>query len=72
MTPQEIEAAKAAFLAKGGAVTTAPEGVAYGVSAAADAAKRDELREARRFELIERQSETHIQRVREERGYYGR
>ncbi len=31
----------AAFLAKGGAVTVAPDGVAYGVDKAADNAKRD-------------------------------
>jgi len=69
MTNAEIEAAKAAFLAKGGQVTQAPEGAAYGLNAAADKAKRED---ARRFAAIERDSETHMQRVREERGYYGR
>jgi hypothetical protein len=46
MTISEIEAAKAAFLAKGGQITSAPVGVAYGIDPEADKAKRRAAREA--------------------------
>jgi len=65
MTNEEIEAAKAAFLAKGGAVKTAPEGIAYGVSADADKVKRIEARQAREDAQIERNAERQAENVRE-------
>lgn len=72
---QDLEAMKAAFLAKGGAVTVAPAGLAYGVDAEADKVKRAAERSRREGEAYalaaERRSENHMQRVREERGYYG-
>lgn len=70
MTKQELDVMKAAFAARGGEVTHAPEGVAYGVNAATDKAKRAEAREQREYERAERDSENYMQRVREERGYY--
>ena len=51
---------KAAFLAKGGKVQTVAAGVA------------GDVRDREAHERAERESETHMQRVREERGYYGR
>jgi hypothetical protein len=59
----------AAFLATRGA-TQCDAAPAYGVDAATDKARRMAAREASRFESIERASENHMQRVREERGYY--
>jgi hypothetical protein len=44
MTSQEIEAAKAAFLAKGGQVTQATAGTAYGVDPEHDKRTRAENR----------------------------
>lgn len=40
MTKDELDAAKAAFLARGGAVRQAPAAAAYGVDPEADRAKR--------------------------------
>lgn len=65
MTQAELDAMKAAFAAKGGTVTQAGEGVAFGVNAEADKLKRKQAREARRFEQIEHASENYVQRVRE-------
>lgn len=62
MTPEQIEAAKAAFLAKGGAVTQAAPAVAYGVDPAADKARR---KEARAAECAEHASERRSEQVRE-------
>lgn len=60
MTSAEIEAAKAAFLAKGGQVTTACPGQAYGVDPAADKAKRFEASQPRAYDesAYERQAES--------------
>lgn len=49
----DLEAMKAAFLARGGAVTVAPAGVAYGVDAEARAMR------------AEHEAERHAERVRE-------
>ena len=50
VTQAEIEAMKAAFLARGNAITTEPAGIAYGVDAEADKAKRAEARERREYD----------------------
>lgn len=61
----DLEALKAAFLAKGGAVTVAPAGLAYGVDPEADKAKRRAERERREYEAIEHAAERRMERVRE-------
>lgn len=61
----DLEAMKAAFLAKGGAVKVAPVGIAYGVDADADKAKRAAERERREDAEIERRAERHAEDVRE-------
>lgn len=61
----DIEAMKAAFLAKGGAVQVAAEGVAYGVDKDADRAKRAVERDRREYEAIERAAERRAENVRE-------
>lgn len=72
MSPAEIEAAKAAFLARGGAITTADAGIAYGVDRETDRMKRLDARIARveadqaAFDAdYERMSERSQERVRE-------
>jgi hypothetical protein len=75
MSPQEIEAMKAAFLAKGGKVTQAAPGVAYGVDEEADKAKRKAAHDQRAYDAIEREAENRFQRGVEEthiRRFYGR
>lgn len=57
----DLDALKAAFLAKGRAVTACDPGVAYGVDREADRAKRVEAREALRFERIEHEAEHRFQ-----------
>ena len=59
----------AAFLAKN-SPTIAAVGIAYGVNAEADKAKRAEARDAREFERIEHDAENRFQRGVEENGYY--
>lgn len=70
----DIEAAKAAFLAKGNSVTTAPTGIAYGVDRAADKAKRAAARAAWRsawdHASVEHEAEIAFQRGVEENGYF--
>ena len=66
----DLEAMKAAFLAKGGEIKTAPVGIAYGVNAEADKAKRAEAREQARYERVEHAAENRFQRGVEENGYY--
>lgn len=66
MTSQEIEAAKAAFLARGGTVQTAQPGIAYGVSAEADKVKRAEARAAYNdawSHATEQEAEQRVERV---------
>lgn len=74
MQTEDIEAAKAAFLAKGGAVTVASAGIAYGVDPEADKAKRSEIkfayREAWDHASIEHAAENAFQRGVEEAGYF--
>tara|TARA_R110000868_G_scaffold292846_2_gene553373 strand:- start:110 stop:355 length:246 start_codon:yes stop_codon:yes gene_type:complete len=65
MTNQELEAAKAAFLARGGAVTVASDGIAYGVDREADKAKRLAERDRLEAELSLQECERHAERVRE-------
>lgn len=61
----DLEAMKASFLAKGGAVTVAPVGIAYGVDAEADKAKRAAERERREDAESERRAERYAEDVRE-------
>jgi hypothetical protein len=65
----DLEALKAAFLAKGGQITTAPTASAYGIDAAADKAKReaerDRLEALRSLDECERYAERRMERVRE-------
>lgn len=71
MTSAEIEAAKAAFLAKGGQIKAAPAGQAYGLDPVADKAKRVEA--ARAYSNAwnyEREAEIRFQRGVEEAGYF--
>jgi hypothetical protein len=70
MDAGELEAAKAAFLARGGQVTTVPADVAYGIDPEADKAKRRAARQAAEYERIEHDAENRFQRGIEERGYY--
>lgn len=74
MTQSDIEAAKAAFLARGGAVQSVAPAAAYGVDPAADKAKRLEARRANQDALaharVEHEAETAFQRGVEENGYY--
>lgn len=65
MTRSDIESLKAAFLARGGAVTVAPVGVAYGVDAATDKVKRVESRYQREEQGAERKAERKAESVRE-------
>lgn len=67
----DLEAMKAAFLAKGGTVSVAPPAVAYGIDRDIDRARRAAARDEADYRAAERHSENHVQRVREERGYYG-
>ena len=61
----DLEAMKAAFLAKGGAVKVAPVGIASGVDKDVDKAKRAEARAAARYERTEQEAEQFAESVRE-------
>lgn len=61
----DLEAMKAAFLAKGGLVQTAAAGIAYGVDPNEDRAKRGAEREARQYAQAEHAAERHAEMVRE-------
>ena len=67
MTSQELEAAKAAFLARNTVTQVAP-GIAYGVNRDADKAKRAAERERVAYQRSEQDAERHAERVRE--GYH--
>lgn len=75
MTNQELEAMKAAFLARGGAVQVAVEGEGAGLT---NADWREAMRTPGRFDAkrlgsaidAEHESENYMQRMREENGYY--
>ena len=67
MTSQELEAAKAAFLARN-TVTQVAAGIAYGVNRDADKAKRAAERERVAYQRSEQEAERHAERVRE--GYH--
>jgi hypothetical protein len=69
----DLEAMKAAFLAKGGTVSVADAGIAYGVNADADKAKRAEARQQKslaREDISVQQAERYVDYVRESNGYY--
>lgn len=69
----DLEAMKATFLAKGGAVTVVPEGEGAGLT---NADWREAMQSPGRINArklgndIERESEEHMQRIREEHSYY--
>lgn len=69
----DLEALKAAFLAKGGAVQSIPEGAGAGLTASD---WREAMQTPGRFDArnlgrsIEQESEEYMQRMREENGYY--
>lgn len=65
MDARELAELKAAFLAKGGAVTQAAPGIAYGVDAEADKAKREAERDRLEAERSLQECERHAERVRE-------
>lgn len=65
MSTDELEAMKAAFIAKGGAVTSAAPGIAYGIDAEADKAKRLAERERRDDMEAERRAERYAETMRE-------
>ena len=67
MTNQEIEAAKAAFLARNTVTQVAP-GIAYGIDRDADKAKRAAERDRLEAERSLQECERHAERVRE--GYH--
>jgi len=78
MTREEIEAAKAAFLAKGGKVQQVAEGDGAGLTPSdwrrviQNPGYTHIRTDADAYAEIERQSEDYMQRVREERGYHGK
>lgn len=67
MTSIDLEAMKAAFLAKGGAVERVPEGRAYGIDPEADKADRKARRQFERDVLdgMEQASERRMEMVRD-------
>lgn len=67
LTAEQIEAAKAAFLAKGGTVTQAPADVAYGINPVLD---RERASLARAETRAAQRAERDFQRGVEENGYY--
>lgn len=74
MTQSDIEAAKAAFLARGGTVQSVSPAAAYGVDPASDKTKHLEARRAARsawdHAQAEHEAENAFQRGVEENGYY--